>query len=108
MDEITESLVDRVTANPPRRFTKYSASLSKSEIRELLKAELSEALSPDEALEPPSVRYVFKDISYQSFQTTDFMTRLYTALRRGGVPESRLKGIFKESLAILESEGNLV
>jgi hypothetical protein len=106
VDEITESLVDRVTANPPKRFAKYSASLSKPEIRERLKAELSEALSPDKALQPPAVRYVF--FSYQSFQTTDFMTKLYTVLQRGGVPESRLKGIFKESPAILESEGKLV
>ena len=99
------SLVDRVTANPPNRFTKYSTSVGRPEIREQLKVELSEVLSPEKVLEPPAVRYVFKDISYQSFQTTDFMTKLYTALRRGGVPESRLKGIFKELLAILESEG---
>jgi hypothetical protein len=108
VDEITESLVDRVTANPPKRFAKHSASPSKPEIRERLKVELSEALSPDKALQPPAVRYVFKDISYQSFQTTDFMTKLHTVLQRGGVPASRLKGIFKESLAILESEGKLV
>jgi hypothetical protein len=105
VEEITDSLVDRVTANPPNRFTKYSTSVGRPEIREQLKVELSEVLSPEKVLEPPAVRYVFKDISYQSFQTTDFMTKLYTALRRGGVPESRLKGIFKESLAILESEG---
>ena len=108
IEEITDSLVDRVTANPPKRFTKHSASVSRPEIRDRLKVELSEVLSPEKVLEPPAVRYVFKDISYQSFQTTDFMTKLYAALRRGGVPESRLKGIFKESLAILESEGNLV
>jgi hypothetical protein len=108
VNEITETLVDRVTANPPKRFTKYSVAPSKSEIRERLEVELSEALSPDKALEPPSARYVFKDISYQSFQTMDFMTKLYTALRRGGVPESVLKGIFKETLAVLEKGGKLV
>lgn len=108
IDEMAESLVDPVAANPPKRFTKYSDSLSKLEIRELLKVELRERLSSDNALEPPMARYVFKDISYQSFQTMDFMHKLYTALRRGGVPESRLKGIFKESLAILASEGKFV
>ena len=86
IDEIAASLVDRVTAKPPRRFTKYSAAPSKSEIHELLKVELSVALSPEKVLEPPVARYVFKEISYQSFQTTDFMKKLYTALRRGGVP----------------------
>ena len=36
------------------------------------------------------------------------MTKLYTALQRDGLPEPCLKGIFKESLVVLEKGGKLV
>ncbi len=104
VDSITNNLVPRVIQNPPKRYCLHNSKPSEQDIRSFLMADIKKALAGVVLFKKPQVKYVFKEISYQSFKNTQFCEKLKTALQRRNIPEQVMKSIFRESLAVLEKK----
>jgi hypothetical protein len=106
-ERVAEALLPRVKDSPPERYCRHVERPSEEEIRGLLGRDIRRALAGAIRLERHRVRYLYKDIAYQTFMDKDFIEKLRNVLERNLVPESMLKDIFLESSAVLEKGGKL-
>ncbi|XEG74755.1 hypothetical protein QA447_11175 [Pseudomonas sp. abacavir_1] len=83
VDDLTEALLPSVMKSPPDRLLKFALSspASEDEIRVALKAELHEAFNTGERFFQPSVKVVFKDLTYETIQDKSFRTQVDAAFR---------------------------
>lgn len=93
---IAELLLPRLKTNPPVRYRRHTDHPTEQDILEMLQRDVGRALEEDAILKRPSIRCVFKDISYQSFASENFMTELRAALEAKIVPKSVVEQIFRE------------
>jgi len=75
---LTEALLPGVMNRPPARLMKYSLSLAPTEddYRTALEAELSQAFNLGDRFFQPSVKVIFKDLTYETINDEKFKDQL--------------------------------
>ena len=83
VDDLTQALLPTVMKSPPDRLLKrvLSQHASAEEVSAALKAELHEAFNTGERFFQPSVKVVFKDLTYETIQDESFREQVAAAFR---------------------------
>lgn len=83
VNDLTQALLPTVLKNPPPRLLKnvLSQQPSDEEVSAALKKELHEAFNTGERFFQPSVKVVFKDLTYETIQDKSFREQLALAFR---------------------------
>jgi len=76
--ELTQALLPAVMTRPPARLMKYSLSLAPTEddYRAAVEAELSQAFNLGDRFFQPTVKVIFKDLTYETIKDAKFKDHL--------------------------------
>ncbi len=97
VDNLTTALLPTVSKSPPARLLKHSLNQehSEDEIRNALKAELQYAFDiADDRFFQPSVKVVYKDLTYETIQNKKFRQQLDVAFK--GLSAQSIGNLFNE------------
>lgn len=104
IDELARTLLPRIRANVPERYTKFITGNQPSdgEILDMIKADLDAAFGGVNGVFNPEVRCVYKDVTYESIQDKNFKKLLGDAMRKAG-GENIVRQLFSEHDAAPEA-----
>jgi hypothetical protein len=91
--ELTQALLPGVMQRPPARLMKYSISLlpTEDDYRAAVESELSQAFNLGDRFFQPTVKVIFKDLTYETITDEKFAAQL-----RKSFPGLGQQGIFEE------------
>lgn len=83
VDDLTQALLPTVRKSPPDRLLKNVLSMTPTDedIRTALKTELHEAFNTGDRFFQPSIKLVFKDLTYETIQDKNFREQVDAAFR---------------------------
>ena len=103
---LVTQLLPAVVANPPERYRLHVGTTA-TDIEAALRSDLEDLITSENLIQDPTVKHVYKGITYQSAQSDEFKEKLNREMERKGVPASRRQNLFRESNAALEKGGLL-
>jgi hypothetical protein len=105
IDELAKTLLPRIRANVPARYTKFLTGNQPSDedILGMIMRDLESAFGGVNEVFNPELRCVFKDVTYESIQDKSFKKLLADAMRNAG-GERIVRQLFSEHDAAPESD----
>ena len=105
--EFETRLIDEYTPrwhqSPPGFFARYGTEATPQNIRTELKRRASELFTSAVAFDPPVVKIIYKNISWENIQDPAFLEALKTSMNKKNVPTVIINSLFEVAQAAPET-----